>query len=113
LASRIIREGTSIKEALERINGVPNFQDILVLKKILALSYSVCRITIKTKYGTSGFGTGFLIAPGLIITNHHVFPDPETAQDSLIQFGYELDETRQSSTVQTFNLKPDKFFVTS
>lgn len=113
LARRIAREGMPISEALERINGVPNFQDILILKKIFRLSEAIGRITIKNQYGTSGFGTGFLIAPGIIITNHHVFPDAATAAQSYIQFNYELNDKGEPVPVQTFNLKPDKLFITS
>ena len=36
-----------------------------------------------------GFATGFLIAPDLIITNHHVFAAPEECRNCGIQFGYE------------------------
>jgi endonuclease G, mitochondrial len=37
-----------------------------------------------------GFATGFLIAPDLIITNHHVFASPEECRNCGIQFGYEM-----------------------
>ena len=59
LSKRIARENMPISAALERINGVPNFQDINILYKILKISESVGRITIKTRYGNSGYGTGF------------------------------------------------------
>ncbi|HTN47109.1 MAG TPA: S8 family serine peptidase [Flavipsychrobacter sp.] len=113
LAERIAREGLPIEQAMERINGVPNFQDILILKKIFRLSECVGRITIKNQYGTSGYGTGFLIAPGVIMTNNHVFPDAETAAQSYIQFNYELNDKGEPLAVQTFNLKPEKLFMTS
>lgn len=80
LSKRIARENMPISAALERINGVPNFQDINILYKILKISESVGRITIKTRYGNSGYGTGFLVAPGILITNNHVFPDAENSQ---------------------------------
>ncbi len=112
LAKRIEREGLPPAEAVERINGVPNFQDVLVLRKILALAESVCRILIRSPYGASGYGTGFLIAPNLIITNNHVLPDPATAENSLAQFRYELIRGGAADPV-TFKLRPDLFFITS
>src|SRR5882724_10624064 len=36
-----------------------------------------------------GFATGFLVAPNLIITNHHVFATPDECRNCGIQFGYE------------------------
>ena len=113
LSKRIVRENVPISAALERINGVPNFQDIQTLYKILKISESVGRITIKTRYGNSGYGTGFLIAPGILITNNHVFPNAETAKNSVVQFYYELDDNTESRRIQTFGFVPEKFFLTS
>ena len=113
LAKRLARENMPISQALERINGVPNFQDINILKKIFKISESVGRVTIKTRYGSSGYGTGFLIAPGILITNNHVFPDAETAKNSTVQFYYEMDDEGASKKVQTFELRPEKFFLSS
>ena len=113
LSKRIARENMPISAALERINGVPNFQDINILYKILKISESVGRITIKTRYGNSGYGTGFLVAPGILITNNHVFPDAETAKNSMVQFYYELDENNETKKVQTFGFVPEKLFMTS
>lgn len=113
LSKRIARENMPVSAALERINGVPNFQDIQILYKILKISESVGRITIKTRYGNSGYGTGFLIAPGILITNNHVFGDAETAKNSVVQFYYELDDKNESKKVQTFGFVPEKLFLTS
>lgn len=112
LAKRIEREGLPPVEAVERINGVPNFQDVLVLRKILQLSESVCRVMIRSSFGGSGYGTGFLIAPNLIITNNHVLPEADLAGSSLAQFKYELISSGASDPV-TFKLRPDLFFMTS
>lgn len=113
LSKRIARENMPISAALERINGVPNFQDINILYKILKISESVARITIKTRYGNSGYGTGFLVAPGILITNNHVFPDAETAKNSMVQFYYELDENNEANKIQTYGFAPEKLFLTS
>ena len=113
LSNRMARTNASGAEALERINGVANFQDINILDKIHGLSEAVCRINIRSQYGNSGHGTGCLIAPNLIITNNHVFPDPTTAQYSIAEFDYELDSRGNRITSHSFNLRPDLFFMTS
>src|SRR5689334_17467570 len=39
-----------------------------------------------------GIATGFLIAPGLIMTNHHVFAAAGESDGCGIQFGYEMQD---------------------
>ena len=115
LRKRIAREGFGLdtKSALERINGVPNFQDVAIIKKLARNSLSICRVCIRNSYGPSGYGTGFLIAPEILITNNHVLPDPETAKYSLAQFNYEIDESGRMLDPVSFKLNPEKFFLTS
>lgn len=113
LTKRIARENMEVDRALERINGVPNFQDVSVIRKILRSASSVCRILIQNNFGVSGYGTGFLVSPNVLITNNHVLPDPETARQSVAQFSYEIDDTGHALTPVTFRLRPDQFFLTS
>lgn len=60
-----------------------------------------------------GFATGFLIAPGLLITNHHVFADADECRGCGVQFGYELDVDRHVVDGPVFALDPDRFFYTN
>ena len=41
--------------------------------------------------GRQPIGTGFLVAPGLLLTNNHVIPDEEAAAGFIAEFDYELD----------------------
>jgi hypothetical protein len=36
-----------------------------------------------------------MVAPGLFMTNRHVFPDSDVARQSEIEFGYELDDNKR------------------
>lgn len=71
---------------LEKILGVNNLKQISWIKRGLAVSKSVCRILTP-----AGLGTGFLIAPDLVMTNHHVIPDSTVAAQSVIEFNYQHD----------------------
>lgn len=50
LALRMEREGLPPDQAIERINGVPNFQDVFIIRELLRLSESVCGITISSPF---------------------------------------------------------------
>ena len=113
LNNRINREGTAELQALERINGEANFQDIRIIQRIVELSRAVGRITTNSRLGNTGYGTGFLIAPNLMLTNNHVLGTAEVAANSTIQFNYELDQTGNPNKSESFNLLPEEFFVTS
>ena len=60
-----------------------------------------------------GFATGFIVAPGLMMTNHHVFGTASECRGCGIQFGYELDESRRVLVGPVFGLDADRFFYTS
>ncbi|MFM6550538.1 MAG: trypsin-like peptidase domain-containing protein [Microcystis panniformis] len=53
---------------------------------------AICRVHLRSASGqTLGFGTGFLIAPGVLMTNHHVISGEADARSAFAEFDYELD----------------------
>lgn len=97
---RDLREG-GWRERQERVIGpVGSLLDVAFLAKGASCARAVVRIT-------AGFcsvlqhGTGFLIAPDLVLTNHHVLFDEEhrRADAAHIWFGYELDATPEYQEV--------------
>ncbi len=80
---------------LERILQGNELSDINYLAKGVLCARSVCRIAIRRDGKLLGYGTGFLIGPGVLMTNHHVFPDVDCVRESVAQFRYErsLDGT--------------------
>ena len=70
----------------ERILGVEDFQDVIILEKMRKQSKAVCRLTRRG----DAIGTGFLIAESLVITNHHVITDVADAMDMIAEFDFEL-----------------------
>lgn len=53
-----------------------------------------------------------MIAPGILMTNHHVLDSAESAQYSIAQFNYQDDEHFMPCPVYHFVLDPKKFFIT-
>jgi endonuclease G len=60
-----------------------------------------------------GTGSGFLIAPFLLLTNHHVLPNEAVARISLAQFNYEVDLLGVEMTPDEWCIDPSLLFVTS
>lgn len=56
-----------------------------------------------------GFATGFLVAPNLLLTNRHVFPDRESAIGTGANFLYEADAQGRIAIGITFPIDSESF----
>lgn len=98
---------------LERILGGNDLQQINYLERGLDAAKSVGRINIADANGqTIGYGTGFLIGPRLLLTNHHVLEDANIARHSFVEFNYQLDVKGGKTVQDAFDLDPDACFIT-
>ncbi|MFI1383771.1 trypsin-like peptidase domain-containing protein [Embleya sp. NPDC020886] len=98
----------------ERIIGVTNdLQSLNFLARGLRAAACVARIWYSTGGPMQPQATGFLVAPGLLLTNHHVFPDPATAAGAFAEFGAEMgiDNDLPIHTTR-FAPDPDTLFLT-
>lgn len=99
---------------LERIIQGNDLDSINYLAKGTLASQSVCRIQLKdARSNLLGYGTGFLIGPNILITNHHVFGKPADAANSIADFDYELDLFGMDRTPVRFAFEPAKLFYTN
>jgi len=99
------------RTALERIVGGNDLVSINYLAKGLAAARSVGRIQLRRPSGdVIGFGTGFLIGPGVLMTNHHVFEQAADARSALVDFDYELDVNNQERAPGHFAFDPERLF---
>ena len=114
---QLLAETQDVQQAeigLERIIQGNDLDSINYLAKGTAASRSVCRIQLRDlKSNLLGYGSGFLIGPGLLLTNHHVFGKPADAANSIADFNYELDISGQERVPVRFGLEPGKFFYTN
>ncbi|KZZ84821.1 DNA/RNA non-specific endonuclease [Bacillus sp. SJS] len=100
--------------ALERIVGENNLFPISYLESGIQASKSVCRIEVRDRIGrVLGHGTGFLVSPSLLLTNHHVLVDEDAALNSLAQFNYELDLNLREKQIKSFRITPERLFITN
>lgn len=94
---------------LERILNADDLLPAAFLTRGAEAVRAVGRIAIA---GTGGFGTGFLVADRVLMTNNHVFKNATTATMSTVQFGYE-EGADGSVLPKTFKMAPKDLFVTS
>jgi hypothetical protein len=78
------------------------------VKRADELSSAVGRVSVAGR----AFGTGFLIAPRILLTCHHVLPDAETASLSSFELDYQRDEDGTFRRVTTVKLLLELCFVT-
>ena len=85
-----------------------------LMSKIIAVVFSLpfpYANVININGGNEGLGTGFMISPSLLITNHHVIEEADFAVNSIAEFNYQFNEFGKRATPHGF--KPDVFFRTS
>lgn len=99
------------RAAFERIINGNDLVSINYLAKGLLAARSVCRIQLRVSSGdVIGYATGFLVGPGILMTNHHVFGRPGDAQYSTVDFDYELDVDGRERQFVHFGLEPQRHF---
>ena len=96
---------------LERIMGTNDLLGVNYLEIGLKASRSVCRVHVRSINGSpQGHGTGFMVSPNLLMTNHHVLNNRTNSRRSLAEFNYEEDPNYIPEDTSTFELEPDRFF---
>jgi endonuclease G len=97
---------------LERIIVTDDLLGVGYLEGGVTAATAVGRVSIRDARGRlAGYGTGSLVSPELLLTNHHVLPDAETARFSNIEFNYQDGVDGLPVPVRAFKLDPDRFFV--
>ena len=95
----------------EAVVGARDFLSVEFLERGLAAARSVGRIMMKTGSGYVARGTGFLVAPGLLITNEHVLTSSTLAAACVVEMDYEQNWFGAEKRSQIFVLEPPRFFL--
>jgi len=77
-------------DVLEKIIGESTLRPIAFLQQGLEASRSVAYIKVSSEAKTWS-GTGFMISPNLLLTNHHVLPQSNLLDQTIFRFNYQLD----------------------
>ena len=93
---------------VEAIINTCDYVGVRYLDDGVAAARSIGRINIGRG---RGFGTGFLVSSGLLLTNHHVLTDASVAANSVVEFNYQIGSDGNPLPVATFRLRPDAFYI--
>ncbi|HEX8188656.1 MAG TPA: DNA/RNA non-specific endonuclease [Pyrinomonadaceae bacterium] len=95
---------------MEAMLGTNDLLDVNFLDRCSLVCRAVGRIEARPPAGRVR-ATGFLISPGLLITNHHVLPDVATAESGTVEFGYRYNVAGELGQTTRFELDPASFYV--
>ena len=105
------------RAGFEVIIAKSNFLPAVSLDTGAATSRATCQIrTSGVDFrGRSGqwTGTAFLLAPNVLLTNHHVLNSPAVAEAGTCVFNYQMSGDGRPMETRAFRLRPDRLFVTS
>jgi V8-like Glu-specific endopeptidase len=85
-AEPVVFSKTPENTGLEKILGANNLKSIAWLRRGLDVARSVCRVVTP-----QWVGSGFLLAGGRLLTNHHIIPSAAVAASSYVEFNVEED----------------------
>src|SRR5215210_9171180 len=97
---------------LERVINTEDFLGVRYMEGGALAARAVGRVNIRDERGKlAGYGTGSLVSPRLLLTNHHVLPDRATASFSSIEFDYEDGLDGRPLLSKLFALAPDELMI--
>ncbi|MER5830065.1 trypsin-like peptidase domain-containing protein [Streptomyces sp. NPDC002130] len=108
----IHREAMDLPDANERIIDLSNeLQAWSFLPRGVRAGATVARITLRRDGRELPHGTGFLVSPRLLMTNHHVLPDESFARACFAEFNAQVTADNLPDTVVRMELDPQTFFA--
>lgn len=111
-AARLLADPDGNAErVLEKIIATNDLLDVRFLDEGASAARSVGRLRRPVAGGTK-VGTGFLVAPRVLMTNHHVIESPEEALETSWDLDFFVREDGfTTGPTQTFRLLPDLLFL--
>ncbi|MEV5891714.1 DNA/RNA non-specific endonuclease [Nonomuraea fuscirosea] len=102
---------TAAVAVLERIIQTNDLLPVGYLEGGAAAARAVGRVVVRDAQGQlAGYGTGSLVCPELLLTNHHVLGDAGMAGRSSVEFDYQDGIDGSPLPLRAFFLDPGRFF---
>lgn len=100
--------------SLERVLHTNDLMGLRFFEQGLRVANAVGRVHIRDERGQSqGYGTGFLVSPRLLLTNHHVLATATQAKRSLVEFNYQESANSEMMPSRVFPLAPSELFLSN
>ena len=96
--------------SLEKIIGEDTLRPIAFLSEGIKAGRAVCHIVVRVPGQRSHTGTGFLISPHLVLTNHHVLKNLEAAKEAAFRFNFEETALGASVEITEYRYRKDGIF---
>jgi endonuclease G len=101
------------QDALEKIRGTNNLIAVSFLLRGYEVSQAVGLVVDLNKdFDHAAQGTGFMIAPTILMTNHHVLADTEKARQFGVRMNYQRDLESNIDPYFEYKFDPDAVFFT-
>jgi V8-like Glu-specific endopeptidase len=97
---------------LEAVIGTDDSLWLTFLSQGLTAARAVGRVVSVDGLPVTPVGTGVLVSRRLLLTNHHVIPDPAAANRMGVQLGYEYNDDGTERAPQLYRFDPDAAFFT-
>lgn len=99
--------------APEKIIGKSNLLPIHFLRQGVKAADAVCKLEYTGSDGREYVASGFMISDNLLMTNHHVFSNPEEAKTANALFRFEKGDNGVFLNPKIYTADPDIFFMTN
>lgn len=112
-AAESVNAGGSVEIVFGRSNFLP--VSFLAVGTATSRATAIIRASGTDYRGRVGSwsGTGFLLSPNILLTNHHVLNSPAVASASSAIFNFQLEPDGRPGETQSFRLMPERLFLTS
>lgn len=102
------RTATDLEQTAEKIIGENTLRPVFFLEQGWRVAGAVALV-----HAREWTGTGFMVSPTLLLTNHHVLPDPGYARRATFRFNYQLDASGADRAVWECAAREGGMFVTA
>ena len=112
--AQALGEGSDAAQlAVDRLVSGGDHLNVSYLERGMIAADAVARIEVRNgESALVGYGTGFMVSPRLLLTNHHVLPTADDAAQSWLHFRYEYDALGRLLDPCVFALDPSTLFFT-
>ncbi|WP_030898375.1 serine protease [Streptomyces sp. NRRL S-474] len=108
----IHREAMDLPQANERVIDLSNeLQAWSFLPRGVRAGATVARITLRRDGRELPHGTGFMVSPRLMMTNHHVLPDEDFARQCFAEFNAQVTVDNVPDAAVRLEFDPGSFFA--